>query len=169
MPSSTYHQLGRFVVTFQHVESALTDIMVMLASADDEAIRILVNELSFAQRVKTTDVLFARFLDLSPGATDREKTDFHALMTNLLELGQRRNELVHSKYINLRSIGGAEGLLRTNSRLQAKRGKREEQEEPMLPDMFENDLMRVAHAQMLLENARLNIIDKLYPEPNGDA
>lgn len=42
-----YHQIGKFIVYFQHVEAAINEILVLLANADDEAVRILVNELEF--------------------------------------------------------------------------------------------------------------------------
>ncbi|HEX5055921.1 MAG TPA: hypothetical protein VFX02_05435 [Gammaproteobacteria bacterium] len=57
--STAFHQFGRFIFLFQHIESALTELLVLMAEADDEAVRILANELEFSKRVKTTDVMFA--------------------------------------------------------------------------------------------------------------
>lgn len=41
-PPTAFHQIGKFVVSFQHAEAAINNILVLLANADDEAIRILV-------------------------------------------------------------------------------------------------------------------------------
>jgi len=34
---TAYHQLGRFIVSFQHAEAALTELLVLMVRADDEA------------------------------------------------------------------------------------------------------------------------------------
>jgi phenylpyruvate tautomerase PptA (4-oxalocrotonate tautomerase family) len=57
---TAYHQIGRFIVSFQHAEAALTELLVLMAHADDEAIRILVNELEYGgvgQVVEKCDVI----------------------------------------------------------------------------------------------------------------
>ena len=162
--STTYHQLGRVIVSFQHVEHALTEIILLLAGGDEEVVRILVHDLGNAQRVRAASTLFTRFVDLRPNLSPQAKTDFYTLLALLETLGQRRNELVHSRYVNWSPLGGGEGLLRTKARRPAKGPATEESEEGMLVDSFENDLLALAKAQMLLENARLNIIDWLYPE-----
>jgi len=42
---TAYHQIGKFIVYFQHAEVAIDEILVLLAHADEEAVRILDNEL----------------------------------------------------------------------------------------------------------------------------
>jgi hypothetical protein len=161
---TAYHQIGQFIVFFQHVESALTELLVLMSQADDEAIRILVNELKYAQRVKTTGVLFARFVDLQRKPDPVAKDEFSKLMSELLELGERRNELVHSKYTLWFNVQGAAGVLRENSKLRASKGVREIEEEKLLPEAFSDDLKRLSNALNALERFRLKVIDWRYPD-----
>lgn len=161
---TSYQELGRFIVMFQHAEAALTNLLILVAKADDEAIRILVNELEYSQRVKTTDVMFARFVDILGNPDQPAKAEFHRLMVELGKLGERRNEIVHSKYSSWINVEGKLGLLRENSRLRASKGTREAQEEELLPEAFAEDLRRLSVALQELEYFRLKIIDCLFPD-----
>lgn len=158
------HQLGRFIFLFQHTEAALTELLALMAGVDDEFIRILVNDLEYAQRVKTTGVLFARFLDIRRGSYEKEKGEFRALLVELLKLGERRNEIVHSKYSMWINVEGEHGLMRENSVLRASKGVREESEEELLPEAFELDCGRLSMALQILERFRLQIIEWHYPD-----
>jgi hypothetical protein len=160
---TAYHQLGKFIVNFQHLEDTVTTLLVMMSNTDDEAVRILVNDLEYSKRLKTADVLFARFVDLRNNTDVAAKEEFHNLMVELSKLGTRRNELVHSRYNPWLNIHGKEGLLRTNSRLSGKNGEREEKEEELQPEAFNGDLQRLATAANALEKFRLQVIDWLYP------
>ena len=164
MHPTTYHQLGRFVVTFQHVEHAVTEIILLLTQGDDEATKILIHDLGYAQRVRVASSMFTRFAELRTDKNEKTKTDFYALVSELEGIGRRRNELVHSRYVNWLQLGGAEGLLRTKQRRSNKSPATELTEEGLKPDSFEEDFLRLAKVLMLLENARLNILDMLYPE-----
>lgn len=159
---TAYHQLGRFIVDFQHLEYALTELLVLLDDTDSEAVLILANELAYSQRLRTADVLFSRFVDLRRNTDPSSKSAFHELMIEFGKLGERRNELVHSHYSNWINIEGREGLLRTNSRLRAKKGEREELEEELQAEAFDGDLQRLARAATELERFRLQVIDWLY-------
>lgn len=161
--SRSYQQIGHFVVMFQHAEQQLTELLVLMADADDEFVRILVNELQYSKRVKTTDVMFARFVDLLSNPDQSAKQRFHDLMAELLKLGNRRNEIVHSKYTPFISVEGQVGLRRMSSKLAATEGQRNVQEEDLLPESFAEDLERLSAAQKSLETFRLKIIDWLEP------
>lgn len=161
---TAHHQIGKFIVAFQHAEETINEILVLLADADDEAIRILVNELQFAQRIKSADVLFARVVDLQRKPDLPAKAEFHQLLGDLLKLGERRNDLVHSKYMRWINVAGNEGLFRQNSKLRASRGIREEEEEELLPEAFNADLERLDIALRRLEVFRKKIIGWRYPE-----
>ncbi|MBI4191707.1 MAG: hypothetical protein HY525_14360 [Betaproteobacteria bacterium] len=161
---TAYHQLGRFIVGFQHLENAVTKLLVLLDDTDSEAVLILVNELAYNQRLRTADVLFSRFVDLRKNTDPASKAAFHDLMVELGKLGQRRNELVHSRYNDWINIEGRLGLLRKNSRLSAKKGEREELEEELQPEAFDGDLQRLGLAATELERFRLQVIDWLYPD-----
>lgn len=161
---TAYHQLGKFIVTFQHAEAAINEILLLLAKSDEEAVLILVNELAYAQRIKTADVMFARFINLRDEPNNPAKAEFHKLMTKLRNLGERRNDLVHSKYTHWFNKAGAAGLIRENSRLRAGRGIREQNEEELLPEALNADLENLNIALQGLEEFRLKIIDWLYPD-----
>ena len=143
---TAYHQLGRFIVSFQHAEATLTELLVLIVNADEEAIRILVNELEYNNRVKTTDVMFARFVDLHREPDEATKSEFHKLMVEFGKLGERRNEIVHSKYMAWLNVEGDSGLIRQKSALRASKGTREDEEEELLPDAFNADFKRISIA-----------------------
>ena len=161
---TAYHQLGQFIVNFQHLEDAVTNLLVMMSNADDGVILILVNDLEYSKRLNTADVLFVRFVDLRNNTDVAAKAEFHKLMVELRELGERRNDLVHSRYNHWINIHGKEGLLRTNSKLRGKNGEREEMEEELQPEAFNDDLQRLAVAANALEKFRLQVIDWLDPQ-----
>ncbi|MFN7473333.1 MAG: hypothetical protein ACK5RJ_00985 [Burkholderiales bacterium] len=160
---SAFHQLGRFIVAFQHLEGALNDLFELLAGGDCEVTRILANDLEYGKRINTADVLFARFVDIRTSIDPASKTEFHKLMVELRELGERRNEMVHSRYYRWIDVGGNEGLLRQNSKLRGKAGEREESEEELQPAAFDADLEKLAQAADRLERFRLKVIDWRYP------
>jgi hypothetical protein len=114
---TAYHQLGQFIVTFQHLEDAVNNLLVLMANTDDGVVRILANDLEYGKRLNTTDALFARFVDLRNNTQVGAKAEFHKLMVELRELGERRNDLVHSRYDHWLNVHGKEGLLRTNAKL----------------------------------------------------
>jgi len=162
---TAYHQLGRFIVAFQHLESSVNDLLELLANTRDcEVVRILANDLEYRKRLNTADVLFARFIDLRNNTDSLAKGEFHKLIVELGDLGERRNELVHSRYNAWLNVEGKEGLLRRNSKLRGKKGEREEEEEELQPDAFDQDLQRLAAAASRLEAFRLRVIDWRYPE-----
>ena len=163
--TTAHHQLGSFIVDFQHIESAIDEIFCLLTeSADPETVSILINELTYSQRIKTVDVLFARFIDLRVGSCKADRAEFHKLIIKLGKLGERRNELVHSKYMNWLNVDGKSGLIRENSRLKGGLGIREQQEEELLPEDFYADLQNLREASKEIENFRLKLINYIYPD-----
>ena len=161
--SDPYHLLGKFVVTFQHLEDCVKEIITLLVQAKDEEMAlILMNELDNSARLKTVDVLFQRFTSVRVGDFKGENTDFHKLVAELLKLGTRRNEIVHSLYYNWTTVDGEEGLLRQNSKLRGSKGEREESEEELLPKDLWKDLGDLNNAYGRLESYRLKIIDWVY-------
>jgi hypothetical protein len=165
--------LARDHVKFQHVEDQLTELLELMAvtrlespmialngrtHADEEFVRILVNKLNFDERIKSTDVMFARFVDLLSGPNDSAKNHCHDLMTKLRTLGERRNLIVHSKYTSFISVEGAVGLRRTHSKLVARAGERKVEEEDLFPESFAEDLERLDAARQSLETFRLQTL-----------
>lgn len=163
MELTAYHQLGKFIVSFQHVERQINDIILLIAGSDDEFVYILINELDYSERIRTMDVMFARFADLRTNIGEQEKSLFHSMVVSAGKLCERRNELVHSKYYEWANVEEKYGLLRQNSKLRGNKGLREESEEEMLPSSFNDDLAKVDIVYENLEQYRLKIIDWLYP------
>lgn len=161
---TAYHQLGQFIVAFQHLEGAVNDLLDLTSGGDSEATRILANDLEYGKRLNTADVLFARFVDLRTNADQAAKAEFHKLMVELRELGERRNDIVHSRYHQWFDVHGNEGLLRHNSKLRGKAGEREEVEEELQPGAFDADLTQLAATSARLEKFRLQVIDWLHPD-----
>ena len=163
---TAYHQLGQFIVKFQHLENAVNDLIVMLADTNDSVVQILTNDLEYGKRLITVDVLFSYFVDLRHNTQAERKADFHRLIVELGKLGERRNDLVHSRYSRWLNVAGNEGLLRTNSKLRSRKGEREEMEEELLPEAFDIDLQRLSRAALEMDKFRLQILNWLYPD-NG--
>jgi hypothetical protein len=161
---TTFHQLGQFIVDFQHLEEAVNCLLVSMTNADDEVVRILINELEYGKRLTTADVVFSRLVDLRRNEDPETKKRFHKLMVELRELGERRNELVHSRYNRWVNIENKEGLLRMNSKLRGSLGTREEKEEELLPEAFQADHARLRTAGTQLECFRRQLIDWEYPD-----
>jgi len=162
--SDSYQLLGKFIVTFQHLEDCIKEIIALLVQArDEEMTRILMNELDNSARLRTVDVLFQRFTSVRTGDFQKKNADFHKLITDLKKLGTRRNEIVHSNYYDWTDTAGASGLLRQNSKLRGSKGEREESEEELLPEHLWKDLGNLNNAYGRLEKFRLEIIDLVYP------
>lgn len=161
--NTAFQEIGRFVFYFQHAEYLLTDLLVRMADADVEFVRILVNELEYSKRVKTADVMFGRFVGLRCNLDESVRCQFHELMTELLRLGERRNEIVHSSYTPFINGAGVEGLRRVNSKLIASKGQRNIEEEDLFAESFGEDLNRLSEATRTLESFRLKIIEWINP------
>ena len=99
---SSYHQLGKFIAYFQMAESEINGIMQLICKdTDEETVQILINGLEYSRRLDTADVLFSKFVETHQDSESTIKKKFHKLIVKLKKLGQRRNDLVHSKYIPL--------------------------------------------------------------------
>lgn len=165
--STSQHQLGQFIVLFQHGEAALTELTVLMArSEDEEVIRMLLNDLEYSRRVRTAAVVYARFVSISSPLDEVEKarkiTAFNNVRKELLRLGEVRNALVHSRYYSWTNVNGELGLIRINSQLQG--GERNEEEHEMLPEAFAAEHVALSGVLAKLEEFRLQIIDWIFPD-----
>jgi hypothetical protein len=163
-PSAALQSVGTYVVQFQQLESQINQIIVLLAGGDEEVTRILINELEFSKRLKTADVLFAYFLSLRTGDTKDMRNQFHALIATLGQVGERRNELVHSSYHYWITHEKKLGLIRRNARLRGAKGVLEQLEEELLPESFEQDLEQLNDITIQLERTRREVIAMIYPD-----
>lgn len=158
-----YQQLGKFVILFQNIERAIIELMVLMAKADDEAIEILVNELDYSKKIKTTDVLFSHYINIRT-VDSNEKNKFHILMTSCLELGELRNNLLHSSYAQQIENGEVTMLIRINSKLRSSKGIREVKEDNLTNKLFNKYFEDITSVLHQIEAFRLKIIYWEYPE-----
>lgn len=160
--NTAFHHLGVFVYSFQSVEREVEELILLLMKADEEMVAILMSELGFSQKLRTVDVLFSRFIDVRHGIPAEEKASFHKLVSRIMKLCERRNEVIHSKYYTWQNIEGNLGLLRQNSRLRASKGARDVSEEELLPEAFDTDATNITECLRDLDRYRLKVIDWLY-------
>jgi len=50
--NTAFQEIGHFVFCFQRAEYLLTDLLVRMADADGEFVRILVNELEYSNELR---------------------------------------------------------------------------------------------------------------------
>jgi len=161
MDNQLYHQLGKFVVIFQRLEAQITEIVLQIVNGNGEFVRILITQHGFSPLLKTTDVLFSRYVDERTIA-DSEKSIFHKLIVKCSKLAELRNRIVHSQYFDLVKGDEPIALVRENSRLSGGKGSRVEETEDLTEQDFEEYFVRVDDAINELEAFRLKIIDWNY-------
>ena len=101
-------------------------MIVLLADGDEENTLILVNDLDNSRQLLRADVLFVRFVDIRTNTNPNEdvaaaatvKATFHELVGDLKKIGERRNELVQSRYMLWTNVrGGKKSLKRSYNRM----------------------------------------------------
>ena len=158
MENQLYHHLGKFVVIFQRLEAQVTDIVLEIVNGNCEFVKILITQHEFSSLLKTTDVLFSRYVD-ERTIDDSEKSLFHKLIVKCLKLAELRNTIVHSQYFDL--VNGDEpiALIRENSKLSVGKGTRVEETEDLTEDNFKEYFVRLYDAINELEVFQQKIID----------
>jgi len=162
MENQLYHQLGKFVVVFQRLEAQVTDIVLLIVKGNPEFVRILITQHEFSSLLKTTDVLFSRYVD-ERTIDDSEKAIFHKLIVECSKIAEIRNNLVHSQYFDLVQGDEPIALIRENSKLRGGKGIRLEESEDLTKEEFEKYFDRLNLTINELEAFRLKIIDWNYP------
>lgn len=162
MTPSALHQLGTFVVYFQHVEAAINELIALLSGVNEDVLDILINNLGYAERVRTADALVTRLERLAGRPESKWQKGFHALCERLLKLGTRRNHFVHSRWFHWINTEGQPGLLRRNARVTARTALIDETEEELQPEAFEADLENLPAVLRELEVFRQQVLDLKY-------
>lgn len=162
MDNQLYHQLGKFIVIFQRLEAQVADIVLKIVNGNDEFVDILITQHALSSLLKTTDVLFSRYVD-ERTIDDSEKSIFHKLIVKCLKLAELRNTIVHSQYFDLVKGDEPIALVRENSKLSGGKGTRVEETEDLTKEDFEEYFVRLNDAINELEVFRLKIIDWNYP------
>jgi len=157
-----YEMIGQFVVTFQHVESYLKDMLALIADADEECIRILTSEMEYTRLVKTLDVMYSWIIDKREISDLEDRKNFHELMSQLLKLGELRNEIVHSKHYPILCLGvddqDSSGFYLENSRLRASKGGREAGKKSIFQTDLDCEYKKLAAILDSLEVYKSNIL-----------
>ena len=162
--SAHYHQLGKFVVLFQRLESSLIEIIDLIAD-EDCAVEILPAETEYRRLVESTEVIFSRFVDLMRQPDLEAKTRFHHLMQQCLDIGVLRNRLIHSTYALLERPRDAVAPVPAKGTLKFKGTWRRESAGGNLPlESFEPYFEQLAKVLAQIESFRLQVIAWKYPE-----
>jgi hypothetical protein len=161
-PPTALHQLGTFVVYFQHVEAAINELIALLSEADEDVVEILIDSLGYAERVRTADALVARIERIAGRPEGEWRKEFHSLCERLNKLGSRRNHFVHSRWFHWTNVEGNIGLLRRNARVRRRSAAVEETEEELQPEAFEADLKELTSVLQQLGAFRLQVLDRKY-------
>jgi hypothetical protein len=157
-------ELGHFLVTFQSVEAALTDLIVYVTDFDSEYIDALTAELEFTSKARALDVIFTRFAQIHGLTDESPHPEFHKLMTQVQKLATRRNEIVHSFYHTLMTSDGRVGVMRRPTRMKPSEGVREQPHEDILPGQLKEEINRIHSLLSELESYRRKAIDLQYLE-----
>jgi len=118
----TYQRIGEFVVSFQWLENRLREIgwLILDPGKQDWPPRSLRDERNrdLITRVETIYLNWLDTLDIK----DREerKSDFKSTVSRFHAMREYRNNLLHSAFIELKTVGEVVGMIRSNPRLKAK-------------------------------------------------
>jgi len=138
-------QLGKFVLLFQGLESALIELFGITAGEDYPA-AILPAETKYRRLVGSTDLAFFHFVDQLRQPDVETKARFHELMERCQDIGVFRDRLVHSKYALLIRTGKAVG-------------------EALSAESFEPYFQKIAEALAELEFFKLRVVE--WKQPKG--
>ena len=166
MAENAHHQqLGKFVVLFQGLESALVE-MFGVTAGEDYAAAILPAETRYRRLVGSTDLTFSHFVDQLRQPALETKARFHELMERCLDIGVLRNRLVHSKYALLISAGHVAAPVRGKAEPKFKGGSRRQViGEALSAESFEPYFQKIAEALAELESFKLRVVE--WKHPNG--
>ncbi len=161
MVENAHHrQIGKFVVLFQGLESALIGIIGVITD-EDYAAPILPAETKYRRLVGATDVNFSHIVDRLHQPDLEAKARFHELMERCLHIGVLRDRLIHSKYALLtvaRNVFVAPA--QENGKLECKEGSRGQVigEDPAI-ESFEPYGRQIAELVAEIESFRRQVIE----------
>jgi hypothetical protein len=163
-PDALYSRLGHFVLTFQAIEAAMVELIILLTRSDPEYVATLTAELEFTAKARALDVIFTRFAHIHRLSNHSPDPKFHSLAVRIQRLATRRNDLVHSFYRLLITIDGDVALERSPTKLKPSDGLRKQSTEDIHPEKIEADTFEMKRILVELEEFRLAAIDALYPK-----
>ena len=156
-------ELGQFLVVFQTIEAAVTDLIEAVIDADSEYVHALTAELEYSSKLRALDVIFSRYAQIHGITAESPHPKFHKLMTKLLKLAERRNEIVHSFYNLLITVDGELALTRRPTKLRPSKGERHDPPEDILPGALAAESKNMRDDLLEIEEFRMLILDTRYP------
>ncbi len=156
-------ELGEFLVVFQAVEAEVTEMIELVMDSDPEYVYALAAELEFSSKLKALDVIFTRWARINQLTDKSPHPEFHKLMSVLLELANRRNEIVHSFYSLLITVDGTLALTRRPTRLRSSKGERHDPPEDLLLGALAAEIGTMRQHFEVLAKFRELVIETRYP------
>lgn len=160
-------ELGHFLVVFQAIEAAVADMIEFVVDGDPEYIRALAAELEYSRKLRALDVIFTRWAQINRLTDSSPHPEFHKLMTKLLGLATRRNDIVHSFYNLLITVDGTLALSRKPTKLRPSRGECYGPSEDILPGALAAEIQEMQRALDELGAFRMKVLDTRYPAQDG--
>ncbi len=155
--------LGEFLVVFQAIEAAVTDMIEFILDGDREYIHALSAELEFSSKLRALDVIFTRWARINQLTDASPHPEFHRFITKLLEIANRRNEIVHSFYNLLITVDGTLALTRRPTRLRPSKGERHDPVEDIMPGALGAEIQDMRSKLQELGEFRRLVLDRRYP------
>ena len=166
---AVYCQIGRLLVSFQSLESTLTDMSHMILDPQrDPKIRWVLEQLPLRRLLDVTGALIIEALDdwkISDGGDflDRVKKTWQACDRVI----ERRNALVHSDYDYLGPCGSNELAAIVRTKLQVTRKTTKVHGESLTADRLEDDLVELGECLTQLGFIKTQLIHWLPAAPPG--
>jgi hypothetical protein len=112
-----YRDLGRYVVTFQHLQNELVQLASFALDPTHSGHgRRAVADLPFRKLITKTRTSVGQFLDEHGGDEPEFREHLRDLLDRCGELADHRNKVVHSTYVFLESGDALHGIVRSDMR-----------------------------------------------------
>jgi hypothetical protein len=161
-----YQRIGEFVVSFQWLENKLREIGWFILNPERSqwrptGLRNLTNE----KLIDTVHQLFVQALPKCKLEQDLEanlKDSFASAASVLHQLRRDRNRILHSAFIELKAGGEAQGLLRSNPKLQVdeETGETLFGQEVLTAESFSKEMNMMGDVAMFLNRAHVQLIHR---------
>jgi hypothetical protein len=171
--ANVYRRVGEFVVSFQWLENRIREIGWFIMDPSRKSWP------SMGLRDETTAVLFSKVEQLFLAALPRCRlgpeldTDFRTAVTHnalrFRDLRRARNKILHSAFIELKAGGAAQGLMRSNPRLEVDSETDELlfDQEMLTENSFEFEFKEMADLAMFYSRCYLQLIHRLPAEESA--
>lgn len=159
-----HQELGKFIVLFQTMDSAINDLIISIADKKHFVAEAFIAKTEFTAKMDVADVIFTHFVDITANTDKTEKENFRSLIKECKTIGQERNVIVHSVYYPLTKADGTKRLIQQNPRLKFKSSSQIViNDNELAIDDFTKINEKISEALKEIERFRLKLIDWEYP------